>query len=245
MDERRREHRSRTLRSGKIVFNGKRSVIDCVVRNLSDTGACLQVSNPTSVPPGFELVIDGDGASGCHVVWRSDTRVGIAFDAADAGRPGDTAGADASPHADTPAGTELLMLRAALDEVPVGIVLLDADMRARFINRAFRRMWRLPDAKADGRPPFVALMYHGRDTNAYAIPPEELDDYVADRVALIEAGSSEPRDLRLTNGEVLRLNCTVLPSGGRMLCYTYVTDIARQSGESDTPHGRTHPGAAA
>ena len=79
--------------------------------------------------------------------------------------------------------SELLRLRTALDLVPVGIVLLDADTRAQFINRAFRRMWRLSDEKADSRPPFVALMYHGRDTCAYAVPANDVDAYVARRVA--------------------------------------------------------------
>ena len=47
---------------------------------------------------------------------------------------------------------ELARLRAALDEVRFGVVLLDHELRAQFINRAFRRMWRLPDAKADAKP---------------------------------------------------------------------------------------------
>jgi diguanylate cyclase (GGDEF)-like protein len=127
--------------------------------------------------------------------------------------------------------SELLRLRTALDLVPVGIVLLDADTRAQFINRAFRRMWRLPDEKADSRPPFVALMYHGRDTCAYAVPADDVDAYVARRVAQVKSGDPRPVDVRLTNGEVLRVQCTVLPSGGRMLCYTFVTDIVRHSDE--------------
>jgi PAS domain-containing protein len=40
-----------------------------------------------------------------------------------------------------------------------------------------------------------------------------------------------PRDLRLTSGEVLRLQCAILPNGGRMLSYTYVTDIVRHADE--------------
>jgi PAS domain-containing protein len=63
-------------------------------------------------------------------------------------------------HPDVPSGEdreqvrgELFTLRTALDLVPVGIVLLDADTRAQFINRAFRRMWRLSDEKADSRAP--------------------------------------------------------------------------------------------
>jgi PAS domain-containing protein len=55
-------------------------------------------------------------------------------------------------------------LSAALDRVDIGIVLLDSDTRAEFINRAFRKYFSLPDEKADSKPPFIALMYHGRDT---------------------------------------------------------------------------------
>ena len=38
MAERRTVPRTRILRGGKILFNDKRSVIDCTVRNLSEVG---------------------------------------------------------------------------------------------------------------------------------------------------------------------------------------------------------------
>lgn len=126
---------------------------------------------------------------------------------------------------------ELNALRTVLDDVDFGVVLLDTELRATYINRAFRTMWRLPDAKADAKPAFVALMYHGRDTGAYEIPQHELDGYIAERVAHIKSGNPAPRDLRLRDGRVLRLQCAVLPAGGRMLSYTYVTDIVRHSDE--------------
>ena len=66
---------------------------------------------------------------------------------------------------------QMLALRAALDVMDVGVLLLDANMKSQFINRAFRRMWALPDAVADRNPAFVALMYHGRDTKAYEVAP--------------------------------------------------------------------------
>ena len=40
-----------------------------------------------------------------------------------------------------PVRGQMLALRAALDEIAVGVVLLDHDLRSQFINRAFRRMW--------------------------------------------------------------------------------------------------------
>jgi len=238
MVERRNENRSRTLLAGKIAFNGRRSVIDCIVRNLSDTGACLQITNSAGIPTTFELVLDAEPRGRpCKLVWLTDTRAGVEFaDARPASAQEPLEIAAAKSASSGPGGLEmlrgeLLALRSALDDVPVGIVLLDADTRAQFVNRAFRKMWKLPDIKAESRPPFVALMYHGRDTNAYAVPSEGLDAYVAERVAHVRSGDPRPLDLRLANGEVIRLQCTVLPSGGRMLCYTYVTDIVQHSDE--------------
>ncbi len=127
-------------------------------------------------------------------------------------------------------------LRTLLNEVEFGVVLLDTELRATYINKAFRKMWRLPDAKADARPAFVALMYHGRDTGAYEVAAGELDAYVAERVAHIKSGNPAPRDLRLRDGRVLRLQCAVLPGGGRMLSYTYITDIVRHSDELEILH---------
>jgi PAS domain-containing protein len=60
-------------------------------------------------------------------------------------------------------------LSAALDQVDIGIVLLDAETRAEFINRAFREYFSPPDEKAESWPPFIVLMYHSRDTGRVRI----------------------------------------------------------------------------
>jgi diguanylate cyclase (GGDEF)-like protein len=244
MDERRNILRSRMLRGGKILLHKKSSVIDCTVRNLSPEGACLQVASVIGIPVEFDLAIEGEVASSpCRVVWQSETRLGVSFKHQPAAiddtalEPTHTSELPHEP--EQPANPErpdlirgeMLRLRAALDHVKFGIVLLDQEMRAQFINRAFRRMWRLSDAKAESRPAFVALMYHGRDTRAYDVPEDDLDAYVAERVAHVKSGDPSPRDLRLANGEVLRFQCIVLPDGGRMLSYTFITDIIEQRDE--------------
>jgi diguanylate cyclase (GGDEF)-like protein len=124
---------------------------------------------------------------------------------------------------------DLLTLRAALEEVDYGVVLLDTELCAIFINRAFRRIWKLSDEKADSRPAFVALLYHGRDTKAYAISRDELDAFVSHRMSLVQHGDETPLDLRLSNGEIIRFRCKVLPDGGRMLTYASVTDLVRHA----------------
>jgi PAS domain-containing protein len=123
-------------------------------------------------------------------------------------------------------------LSAALDEVDIGIVLLDPDTRAEFINRAFRDYFLLPDEKADSKPPFIALMYHGRDTGAFEMPEEELSAFIAQRTEMMRSGDSTPININLTDGQVLRFSCTALPDGGRMLSYTPVTDLVRHTDDS-------------
>ncbi|NOJ47237.1 PAS-domain containing protein [Bradyrhizobium archetypum] len=120
-------------------------------------------------------------------------------------------------------------LSAALDQVDIGIVLLDSDTRAEFINRAFRDYFKLSDAQADAQPPFIALMYHGRDTGAWQLPEDELSAFIAKRTEMIRVGDSTPINIDLADGEVLRFTCTALPDGGRMLSYTPVTDLVRHS----------------
>lgn len=122
-------------------------------------------------------------------------------------------------------------LSAALDRVDIGIVLLNADTRAEFINRAFRSYFALPDDKADSKPPFIALMYHGRDIGAYEMPADELNSFIARRMEMMRTGDSTPITIKLKGGKVLRFSCTALPDGGRMLSYTPVTDLVRHTDE--------------
>lgn len=70
--------RHRVLKSGTIEFNG--GAIDCVVRNLSDTGAALEVASPLGIPQAFNLLISGDRTTyRCEVRWRKESRIGVAF----------------------------------------------------------------------------------------------------------------------------------------------------------------------
>lgn len=80
MGERRVSSRQRRLNGAKIVFNNSASVIDCIVRDLSDQGARLLVASPVGIPSRFDLRIDRTGA--CHsskVVWRAKDQIGVSF----------------------------------------------------------------------------------------------------------------------------------------------------------------------
>lgn len=80
MDEHRLHPRQRTLKAGTIAFD-RASGIDCLLRNISDAGACLEVASPIGVPETFILVIEKDGLRrSCRVAWRSAKRIGVRFE---------------------------------------------------------------------------------------------------------------------------------------------------------------------
>ena len=79
MNEHRIAPRRRMFKAGTIEFGG--GGIDCTVKNLSDTGAALEVLSPLYVPDRFTLLVPTDQFKRrCHIVWRKERRIGIAFD---------------------------------------------------------------------------------------------------------------------------------------------------------------------
>ena len=80
MPERRRYVRHRIFKGAKIALPGHRASIDCTARNISDGGACLAVATPIGIPDDFDLLFDSDdGMRHCHVMWRTDSRIGVEF----------------------------------------------------------------------------------------------------------------------------------------------------------------------
>ena len=78
MEEYRIASRRRVLKAGTIEFGG--GAIDCMVRNVSDTGAALNVNSPVGIPDRFTLVVAADGShQHCRVVWRKEKRIGVRF----------------------------------------------------------------------------------------------------------------------------------------------------------------------
>ncbi|WP_375458328.1 PilZ domain-containing protein [uncultured Enterovirga sp.] len=79
MEEHRRAQRHRTLKGAHIVFNGGASTIDCMVRDLSETGARLKIASPVGIPDQFMLSLDSGEPHQCRVVWRRAKEIGVTF----------------------------------------------------------------------------------------------------------------------------------------------------------------------
>ena len=77
--EKRNALRQRTFKKGRVVVKGV-STMDCIIRNMSLTGARLALPDPHSLPDDFELFIGDEGLRReCEVKSRSGTSAGVRF----------------------------------------------------------------------------------------------------------------------------------------------------------------------
>lgn len=53
--------------------------MNCIIRNLSDGGAKLEVEKVVGVPNSFDLFARGIDPRACRVVWRALRELGVQF----------------------------------------------------------------------------------------------------------------------------------------------------------------------
>jgi diguanylate cyclase (GGDEF)-like protein len=119
----------------------------------------------------------------------------------------------------------LTALAEALDQVDVGILLLDRDLRIRFFNRRQIEMFAFP---ADVLTPGMSFrdMLDLTTTNSrLALPAEGLPAWHARCEAEVRAGTAGPTHIDLNDGTRLLFACKTCPDGGRILTYT---DLSRE-----------------
>lgn len=65
--------------AGRIVFDGDGKVIDCIIKNLSKTGACLEVPVGVTWPEIFTLEVHHGETRQVEAVWSENRIVGVRF----------------------------------------------------------------------------------------------------------------------------------------------------------------------
>ena len=87
-NERRQTNRSRVFQGAKLVFNGHQSIMDCSIRNRSEAGAMLRMSDWIALPKVFEVMMSGQPDSmKARLCWRKGDDLGVAFLLEDEARP--------------------------------------------------------------------------------------------------------------------------------------------------------------
>jgi len=79
MATRRRHPRVRTLKRGQIIYKNSSCTIDCLILNVSDSGAALQPADFVELPESFLLKREHGPTHRCEVCWRHGNKMGVRF----------------------------------------------------------------------------------------------------------------------------------------------------------------------
>jgi diguanylate cyclase (GGDEF)-like protein len=132
-----------------------------------------------------------------------------------------------------PAEATLDSLGRALNLVNVGIILLNHDLRVRFINRRQVEMFGLPPGLLAGGPRFRDLLDHAAAKGWFSVAEDELPEYLDYREAAVRDGSVPPTEISLQDGRRLLFSCAPCPDGGRILTYADISqELQREADDA-------------
>ncbi|BBB99515.1 ribosomal protein L19 [Bradyrhizobium japonicum] len=80
MQDRRQSVRDKVFFGAVAEINERGSTMDCVVRNISEGGACVEFGDAVHLPEELNLSVARKGRSFlARLIWRQANKVGLAF----------------------------------------------------------------------------------------------------------------------------------------------------------------------
>ncbi|MCP1969281.1 PilZ domain-containing protein [Bradyrhizobium elkanii] len=80
MRDRRQSVRDKVFYGAVAEINERGSTMDCVVRNISEAGACVEFGDAVHLPEEMNLSVAHKGRSFlARLIWRQANKVGLAF----------------------------------------------------------------------------------------------------------------------------------------------------------------------
>ena len=139
------------------------------------------------------------------------------------------------PHyvGDGSAGAILQTLGEALDLMDIGILLLDDELRVRFVTNRQAEIFGLTEALLASGPTFRDLLEHAARNSWFPVSSEDLPDYIDRREMAVRAGAIPPTRITLRDGRQLLHSCFIAANGGRVLSYVDISkELQREANEA-------------
>jgi len=125
-------------------------------------------------------------------------------------------------------GSLLREFNAVLETIDYGVLFMDANLRAKICNRAYRDMWGIPEQLISANATLADLITYNRNSGLYDATGAEFDAYVAARVETVRRGEVAPTETERADGRILRYQALALADGERMLTYLDTTGLRHQ-----------------
>ena len=125
----------------------------------------------------------------------------------------------------------LTSLATMVDSMPIGIVVVDANLRVEVINRAFYDFWEIDARRVEVGCSFRDLMEASRDIDPHGANDDAWQRHVAEREAEIRAGGTGSRQLPGSDGRTRISSVAPLAGDKRLISYVDVTDMKDRESE--------------
>jgi hypothetical protein len=80
MSNRRTTTRQKSFLQGRIIFNNRRSSVDCLIRDIGEDGARLKISDTITLPEAVDLYLPAkDETHRARIRWRHNGEIGVVF----------------------------------------------------------------------------------------------------------------------------------------------------------------------
>ena len=122
----------------------------------------------------------------------------------------------------------LVDFNTAINNMDVGLVLLDKDMNTLLVNKAFHQIWSTDFENFQLGESFRHLMDINRGNGIYDVNDEDWENYVQSRMSEIRDGNIEPREFVRADGKILIYSCTSLSHGQRLVRYSDITEFKQR-----------------
>jgi hypothetical protein len=78
----RRVDRTAVVKDARIILcRDVPAVVECIVINVTNLGACLEVAETSEIPNSFDLTFDSARSfRRCRVIWKAENTIGISFE---------------------------------------------------------------------------------------------------------------------------------------------------------------------
>ncbi|MEO5757866.1 MAG: PAS domain-containing protein, partial [Mesorhizobium sp.] len=174
----------------------------------------------TSGAPRF----DPEGKfAGYRGIGRNVTALAGAFrDLEERQEPGDPAASGESADAN---------LRAMVHSMPIGVLVVDAEMRTEVINRAFYDFWEIDALRSAVGCSFRELMEASRHIDPLGSDEVAWQRHIAEREAEIKAGATGSRQMPRADGRTMISSLAALAGGKRLISYVDITDMKDREAE--------------
>ena len=180
---------------------------------------CVQEAEIGDIPPREERGIGGSTFMFSSVKLSNGDRLTSCFDISEQKKA-----QKALAKANQKSEADFADLKATMDTMRMGVVMLDRNLDILFVNKANYRLWNWTPAEVRIGDPFRNAIDINRYNGIYDVEQDEWENYVAGRLSEIAAGDIAPREFARKDGVTIVYSCTSLSDGKRLICYFDITE---------------------